>query len=306
MEDVLVTGSSGFIGANLCWYLADHGYSVYGVDVDEPQVELPEQVGTYTRDLTESPKLPDVDAIVHLAAHSQVQPLVNNPELAIENIEMTQHVLSEAERMDAFVVNASSRDVYGSALKPAEEDVTSDSPNGYAASKLSAEALANSYSQTRGVSITSLRLANVYGPRDLNQRVIPIFIALAEKGEELTVYGEGKLLDFVHVDDVCRAIRKAISRSEVIDGEAINVGSGTGTPLSELASRISEYVDACPGWSVSPDRKGDVTRYVSDLSKANALLDFEPQMALSDGLENTMDWYLDRPGLSSLIQSELQ
>ena len=306
MEDVLVTGSSGFIGSNLCWHLLNYGYTVHSVDISKPEVELPEQIKTHTQDLTESPDLPEADVIVHLAAHSQVQPLVDKPELAVENIEMTRHVLSEAKRMGAFVVNISSRDIYGSSLKPAEGDVTSESPNAYAASKLSGEALANSYRSTQDVSVTSLRLANVYGPRDLNQRVIPIFVALAENGEELTVYGEGKLLDFVYIDDVCRAIRGAISRSGVVDGEIINVGSGTGTSLSDLASRISEYVESCPGWSVSPDRKGDVTRYVSNLSKASALLNFEPETALTDGLEDTVDWYVNRPALLSSIHSGIQ
>jgi UDP-glucose 4-epimerase len=199
----------------------------------------------------------------------------------------------------------SSRDVYGSALKPREENVTCDSPNGYAASKLSGEALVNSYRHTKNLSATSLRLANVYGPRDLNPRVVPTFIALAENGEELSVYGERKLLDFVHVKDVCRAIRKTIGRSHVVDGEAINVGSGTGSSLFEVASQISEYIEACPGWSVSPDRKGDVTRYVSNLSKASALLNFEPKISLINGLENTVDWYLDRPMILSTIRSKV-
>lgn len=306
MENVLITGLNGFIGSNLCHHLANNGYTVHGVDINQPQFELPEGVEYYTRDLTALPKLPDVDAIVHLAAHSQVQPVAENLGLAIENIEMTRHVLNEAERMGAFVVNASSRDVYGSSIRPKEEDVTPNSPNGYAMSKLSSESLANSYRHTRGVSVTSLRLANVYGPKDLNQRVIPTFIALAEGGEELTVYGEGKLLDFIHIDDICRAIYRTIRRSAIVEGEAINVGSGTGVPLQEIASYISAYIESCPGWSVTTDRMGDVSQYVSNLSKANALLDFEPKIPLSGGLESTVDWYLNNPDQLSSIQSEVQ
>lgn len=304
MDKVLVTGSSGFIGSNLCNWLSENGYIVHGVDVEHPTFDLPNSVETHLHDLTSSPELPDVDAIVHLAAHSQVQPIVEDPEIAVENIEMIQHVLSEAERMDAFVVNASSRDVYGSAIKPEEEDVTPDSPNGYAASKLGSEALANAYKNTTGLSVTSLRLANVYGPRDLNQRVIPIFIALGAAGDELTVYGEGKLLDFVHVEDVCRAICEVIDRSEAVSGEIMNIGSGTGVTLPEVASYISEFINSCPGWTLSANRLGDVSRYVSDISKSSGLLGFDQKIPLSDGLTSTVDWYLDRPELLSEIRSK--
>lgn len=128
MNTVIVTGSSGFIGSNLCHRLCRDGYTVIGVDIDSPAFELPDAAESRTLDLTTSSTLPEADAIVHLAAHSQVQSVVDNPTYALENIEMTQHVLREAERMDACVINVSSRDVYGSAITPTEDDVTTDSP----------------------------------------------------------------------------------------------------------------------------------------------------------------------------------
>lgn len=147
MAETVVTGSSGFIGLNLCQRLAQAGYDVVGVDFEPPALELPNAVETRILDLTTAPTLPETGAIVHLAAHAQVQPVIADPDRAVENIAMTKHVLEEAARMDAYLVNASSR-VYESALEPSEE-VTSDSPNGYAASKLGAEALANAYRHTR-------------------------------------------------------------------------------------------------------------------------------------------------------------
>lgn len=165
-------------------------------------------------DLTSATELPESDIIVYLASHSQVQPIADDPQLALENLEMTQQVLTEVELMNAFVVNASSRDVYGSTVQPRESEVTADSPNGYAASKIGSEALANAYYHMREMPVASLQLANVYGSCDRNQRGISIFIALANAGEELTVYGEGKILDFVHVQDVCDAILATIQRAD--------------------------------------------------------------------------------------------
>ncbi|ERH00283.1 MAG: dTDP-D-glucose 4,6-dehydratase [Haloquadratum sp. J07HQX50] len=257
--------------------------------------ELPDTVDLYQRDLTASPELPEADVIVHLAAHSQVQPIVDEPQRAVDNMNMTQHVLSEATRMDAFVVNASSRDVYGSALQPQEHEVTVESPNGYAASKLGSEALVNAYRNTEYLSAVSLRLANVYGPRDMNRRVIPIFIMRASAGKELIVYGSGKILDFIYIDDVCRAILAAIERSHTLDGEVLNIGSGTGKPLSEVASQIAGDIESCPGWSIRSNRQGDVDRYIADISRAKSVLDFSPTVPFERGLSETSEWYMNNP-----------
>jgi|AntRauMinimDraft_3_1070383.scaffolds.fasta_scaffold01610_4 UDP-glucose 4-epimerase len=305
MTTVLVTGSSGFIGLNVCRQLAEEGYKVYGIDVNRPPFEIPDTVELKLLDLTDAPDLPEGDVIVHLAAHSQVQPVVDNPSLAVENIQMTQHVLEQAEQMGAFVINTSSRDVYGDGITPAESDVTPDSPNGYAASKLGGEAIANAYSHTYDVPVTSLRLANVYGPMDTNQRVLPIFISLAANSQELTVYGEGKLLDFVYIDDVCDAIISSICRNEIVSGEAINIGSGSGTPLAEVAAYVAESIEFCPGWSLSPDRSGDIGQYVTDISKANGLLGFEPTVPLDQGLTQTINWYMDHNDVRETILSRI-
>jgi UDP-glucose 4-epimerase len=224
-----------------------------------------------------------------------VQPIVNEPQRAVNNMSMTQHVLSEATRMDAFVVNASSRDVYGSAFQPREDEVTVDTPNGYAASKLGSEALVNAYRNTEDLSAVSLRPSNAYGPRDMNRRVIPIFITRASAGEELIVYGADKILDFIYIDDVCRAILAVIERSHIVDGEVLNIGSGTGKPLSEVASQIAGDIEACPGWRIKSNRQGDVDRYIADISRSKSVLDFSPTVSFERGLSETTEWYRNNP-----------
>jgi UDP-glucose 4-epimerase len=303
--DVLVTGASGFIGVNLCCRLIDEGYLVYAVDCKPRSNALPETVRYQQDDLTNHPNLPNVDYIIHLAAHSQVQPIVETPSYAVENITMIQHVLEEATRMDAGVVHASSRDVYGNAITPNTEEVTADSPNGYAASKLGAEALANAYNSTNRVPVTSLRLANVYGPQDRNQRVIPIFISLADAGKELSVYGGKKILDFVHVDDTCDALISALDRLHAVSGETINIGSGTGTPLTSVADHIATQIDVCPGWRVTENRTGDVARYVSETDRAASLLEFTADITLEEGISATIEWYHEHPDILTTIRNSL-
>ena len=297
MESVVVTGSSGFVGASLCRELIEEGYDVIGIDKQPPLFEHPPQLQTDIVDLTTSPDLPVADIVVHLAAHSQVQPIVNKTDLAMENMEMTRHVLFEASQNDAFVVNASSREIYGAAIRPLENEVSLDSPNGYAASKVACEALANSYRHTQHLRVTSLRLSNVYGPMDTNRRVIPTFIALANHGETLQVFGGEKVLDFVHVQDVCDAILATIRREPVTDGMSLNIGSGVASSLTRVASIVAEEIEVCPGWEFGPDRIGDVDTYVTNLSNAVAILDFNASVHLEEGLRQTIEWYQARPEL---------
>lgn len=138
---------------------------------------------------------------------------------------------------------------------------------------------------------------------DTNRRVIPIFIAQALAGEELTVYGDGKLLDFVHTNDICDGILTAVSRRSVVSGRTINLGSETGTPLSTVAASITDTIDACPGWRVADDREGDIGQYVSNLSTANAVLCFEPSLTFNEGLLETIKWYVDHPELIEEIRT---
>jgi UDP-glucose 4-epimerase len=294
VQTVLVTGAGGFVGNHLCRRLTDRGDDVIGVD-RRSSAALPATVESVDADLTERPALPAADVIVHLAAHSQVQPLIDDPPLAVENVQTTEHVLAEAARHDAGVVNVSSRDVFGSAVCPDDTTVGPDSPNPYAASKLAGEAFTNAYRNTTGIDAVSVRLTNVYGPGDHNPRVLPTFVRLATAGERLHVFGRGKLVDFVHVTDACRGLLAAVDRLSTVDGESITVGSGRGRRLETLAELVAETVPDCPGWTVDENRTGDVDRFVADLSRARGLLDYEPTRDFEAAVRETVEWYRDNP-----------
>jgi nucleoside-diphosphate-sugar epimerase len=110
------------------------------------------------------------------------------------------------------------------------------------------------------------------------------------------------MMDFVFINDVCDALATAIQRIDAVSGEVINVGSGTGTPLTLLADEIASEISTCPGWTTNSERAGDVSRYVSDISKAGALLDFEPSVDLSTGISSTIDWYMNRQDLLASLR----
>jgi len=302
MTEILVTGSSGAIGTALLSHLSDPEHSVIGVDIDPNQWGYDQQ--TVQADLRHPESLPDADVIVHLAAHSQVQPMVDSPSLAIENIQMTKQILDHAAKTNAHVILASSREVYGSAVRPSTEDITTDVANPYAASKIGSEAIASAYADCEGVENTVLRFTNVYGPYDITPRVIPIFVARALDGKELVVHGKSKLLDFVFIDDVVTAVMETIEHRDALVGETITVGSGIGTQLTTLAEIIGDKIDGCPGYTIEPNRTGDTDKFVADIEKAQALLGVDPR-PLSEGIEETIDWYRAHEQARSTILDQL-
>jgi UDP-glucose 4-epimerase len=301
-DEVLVTGASGFIGTALGERLLDAGVGVAGVDVE------PNRFSEAVDDVTEQLDIQDgldslsasPDAVVHLAATSRVGETVDRPARAVENVSRTRAVLDLCRSADARLVLASSREVYGRSdtLAPAEEAVSlDDCANPYGASKLADEALCTAYERCYGVDAVRLRFSNVYGRYDANPRVVPTFVALGTAGEELTVFGDEKILDFVHVDDAVDAVVETLATGEAVGGEAFNVGSSRGTPLVELARRVVETVPECPGYTVGDGRTGEVDRFVADVEKARRALGYEPTVSLADGLGRTVEWYRDHPAL---------
>ena len=303
MTKILVTGASGSIGTALLKQLESSEYEVVGVDKEPSEWDLETRI--LQQDLCAESELPSADVIIHLAAHSQVQSTLENPSLAVENIRTTERVLEHAQQIDADVILASSREVYGSEIRPQEDAVSIEATNPYGASKIGSEAIATSFQECFSVNVTTLRFANVYGPYDLNARVIPIFISLGSQGDKLTVYGNSKLLDFVYMDDVVDAIAETVNKRDSLSGEAITIGSGQGIQLSELAEKMVDQIEDCPGYTIQSNRTGDTEKFVAQIEKARALLGLEPT-PLGVGLSETIDWYQQHEQVLEKIRHKIK
>jgi len=303
MTKILVTGASGAIGTALLKQLESSEYEVVGVDKEQNKWNIETRI--FQQDLCAETELPSADVIIHLAAHSQVQSTLENPSLAVENIRTTERVLEHARQTDADVILASSREVYGSEIRPQEDDISIEATNPYGASKIGSEAIATSFRECFSVNVTTLRFANVYGPYDLNARVIPIFISLGTHGSELTVYGDSKLLDFVYMNDVVDAIIQVVNKRESLSGEAITIGSGRGIQLSELAEKMVAQIEDCPGYTIQSNRTGDTEKFVAQIGKARALLGLEPT-PLEVGLSETIDWYQQHEQVLEKIRHKIR
>src|SRR5207248_8352192 len=223
---VLITGSSGQIGTNLAVRLQQDGHQVFGVDkrlnpwTDAFPTLLQDLAGHYPAYAggIGGVEYPEVDAVVHLAAHAKVHQLVRQPHRALENAIMTFNVLEYARGRDLPIIFSSSREVYGDVHRFEEyAETVADfayTESTYSASKIAGEAFVYSYARCYGVRYLVFRFSNVYGrfDNDLHRmvRVLPLWIHKLARSEPITVYGEDKTLDFTYIDDCVDGIARAI------------------------------------------------------------------------------------------------
>jgi UDP-glucose 4-epimerase len=308
---VLITGSSGQIGTNLGLFLQERGHFVFGIDkrpnswTNEIETLL-QDLSSPFRDFEEGighvEYPPDLDAVVHLAAHAKVHKLVEQPDRALENITMTYNVLEFCRQNDLPLIFSSSREVYGDIHRYITEESYADfafTESPYSASKISGEALIYSYAQCYGLKYLVYRFSNVYGRYDNDlermSRVIPKFIREISERQPITIYGEDKVLDFTYIDDCIAGISTGLENlaSGKDVNHTINLAFGQGNSLVTMAEYIGQALGIKPVVHIKPPRVGEVTHYVANIGKARALLGYSPKTPLKEGIERAVAWSTD-------------
>lgn len=304
----IVTGGAGFIGSELVRQLAERGERVAVIDnlvngkrenlagVLGPRVSLVEQdiraVASYASLLREA------DVVYHLAClgvrHSVHSPIENH------DVNATATLSLLAASRDAGVpkfVYVSSSEVYGTARwAPMNEDHPTFPCTVYGGSKLAGEAYARAFHRTYGYPTVVVRPFNTYGPRSHHEgdsgEVIPKFLLRCLAGKPLMIFGDGtQTRDFTFVSDSARGIILAGTRDAAV-GRTINLGSGVEVTVNDLARSVAEVAGCRDAAIVHDDpRPGDVLRLCADMSQARALLGYEVQVALADGLTRLLEWY---------------
>lgn len=299
---VLITGSSGQIGANVALSLLQRGDTVVGIDsranswTDRIRTRIMDLTTASPQDLKETAK-PDV--VLHFAANAKVFELVEHPDRAMDNVKMLFAVLDYCRRERIPLIFSSSREVYGDIHRHVTEEAAADfvvAESPYSASKIAGEAFIYSYARCYGLPYLVFRFSNVYGRYDNDlkrlERVIPLFIDRIARGMPIVVYGKEKVLDFTYVDDCVRGVLAGIDAllSGRFCGETINLASGRGSCLVDVVNLVSLALRTEPSVRYEPTRSGEVTQYVADLSKARELLGYEPATLLSAGLPLAIQW----------------
>lgn len=301
IRKILVTGSSGTIGTRLCQRLLENDYDFIGVDWKKNKWDKEIEKRTIHLDLRNKKllfkKIPkNVDLIIHLAANARVYDLVLNPNLALDNIITTFNILEFARASNIKkIIFASSREIYSNSPKiiHKEDDVRInfiESP--YSASKLSGEALIRAYNKCYGINFVIIRFSNVYGMYDDSNRVIPLFIKLANQNKNLVIYGKDKLLDFTYIDDAVNGILLSIKKFEKAKNNVFNIASGKGTKILDVAKLIIKNLNSKSKIIIKENRKGEVIKYIANINKAKKFLDYQPKIAIKEGIIRSIDWYI--------------
>ena len=292
---VLVTGGAGFIGSTIVDALKARGDDVVVVDdvSTGDRANLAPGVALRVADVSDAKALREAlrgetfDAVVHCASKTKVVESMEKPDLYRRVIvEGTRNVVRLGEELHArMLVNISTGGaIYGETPVCASEAVPVDPISNYGKFKAEAEQIVAS----AGIANITLRLANVYGPRqrqDLEGGVIAIFLGRWRRGEKLVVYGNGTAQrDYIYVGDVADAVLASFAGKWK---GVYNIGSGVATSVNDLIAALTGILGPPPGVTKAPDRPGETQRSCVDASKAKSDGLWQLRTALIEGLRRT-------------------
>ena len=304
----LITGGAGFIGSHLAEALLEKGHEV--ICFDNMSTGKPKNIehlkdnsnfsfvegDANTDQLDAVFKNHKFDWVFHYAAVVGVKRTLENPMLVLKDIEGIKNILKLSKEGNVKkVMFASSSEVYGHPVEvPEREDGVINASLPYAAVKLIGEKFMESYYQEYGLKTCSLRLFNVYGPRQIDTDygfVVGIFIKQALANQQPTVFGDGtQTRDFVYVKDNVNTTIEA-AKSDKTNGEVINLGNGNETSVLELAKNVIEVSGKKLEPKFMESRDDEIKRRSPDVTKMKQLIDYETQYSLEAGLKKTMEWY---------------
>jgi UDP-glucuronate decarboxylase len=304
---ILVTGGAGFLGSHLVDRLMNNGDDVICVDnlytgnkqnilkwFDRPNFEF------IRHDITEPIRL-EVDQIYHLACPASPVHYQSNPIKTIKTSVLgTMNMLGLAKRVKARFFLASTSEVYGDPdIHPQREDYWGNvNPIGiracYDEGKRIAETLTYDYHRQHNLEVRVVRIFNTYGPRMLENdgRVVSNFIAQALQGNPLTIYGDGtQTRSFCYVSDLISGFVKLMNSDYPYP---VNIGNPGEYTIAQLASTIQEMINPESKVIFQPLPSDDPRRRRPDITKAKSLLNWEPTIDLTEGLQSTIDYFKQR------------
>jgi len=305
-KTILVTGGGGFIGSHLCERLLNDGHDVICLDnfftgsKENIRHLLPNRAFELIRHDVTTPIQLEVDAIFNLACPASPIHYQHDPvQTAKTNVLGAINMLDLAKRLKIPVLQASTSEIYGDPkVHPQTEEywgnVNSIGPRScYDEGKRCAETLFFDYRKQYGVSIKVVRIFNTYGPRMLpnDGRVVSNFIVQALKGEDITIYGDGKQTrSFCYISDLVEALVRMMNTPAEITGP-FNLGNPEEFTVRELAEKVISFTGTKSKLIFCNLPQDDPARRKPDISKANKNLSWQPSIQLDAGLQETIKYF---------------
>ena len=313
----LVTGTAGFIASQVCQQLLDHGDHVVGVDNlnDYYDIRLKnwrlKQLKDHTnarnftfvdQDIEDRTKLCDLfqtegpfDAVLNMAARAGVRSSIENPHVYLStNVGGTLNLLESMRTQECKkLVLASTSSLYAGQKMPFTEDLAVNEPlSPYAASKKAGELMAYSYHKLYQMDVSVVRYFTVFGPAGRPDMSPYRFIKWIAEEETIEMFGDGsQSRDFTYVDDIARGTIAAI---QDVGYEIINLGGGRNpVSLNTVISKLEVLLGKKAKVDHKPFHVADLMETWADISKAKRLLDWEPRVSLDEGLEKSVQWFMD-------------
>ncbi len=309
---VLITGGAGFIGSHLSEWFLKQKEKVIVIDnlitgrkqniqefLEDPNFEF------IHHDICNRIEIKgDIDVVLHFASPASPKDYFKYPIQTMKTGALgTLNMLELAKEKKAIFFLASTSEVYGDPLQHPQTErywgnVNPTGPRAvYDESKRFAEALTMAYHREFNLKIRIARIFNTYGPkmRTDDGRVIPNFITQALKNEPLTIYGDGKQTrSFCYISDMIKGMLRLLEK-EI--HEPVNLGNPKEITIIELAETIKKLTESKSSLRFLPMLPDDPKRRKPDISKAQKLLNWKPEVPLEEGLNNTISWFKEKASL---------
>ncbi len=315
MNNILVTGGAGFIGSNFIYYMLKKHPDYRIVCIDSLtyagnlstlcEAEKNENFRFYKADITDRKAVDKLfgeekfTAVVNFAAESHVDRSIERPEVFLKtNILGTQVLMDCCKKYGNIRYHQVSTDeVYGDLpLDRPDLFFTEETPihtsSPYSASKASADLLVMAYYRTYKLPVTISRCSNNYGPYHFPEKLIPLMIINALGGKSLPVYGKGlNIRDWLYVEDHCKAIDMILEKGRI--GEVYNIGGHNERTNIAVVKTILKILGKDESLiKYVTDRPGHDMRYAIDPTKIKNELGWYPETSFDEGIEKTVEWYL--------------
>ncbi len=328
---LLVTGGAGFIGSNFIHYVFKKNNKLNILNLDNltyagnllnlKTIENNNRYKFIKGDILNKKLVNKIfsqykpDSIINFAAESHVDRSILKPDQFLKTNIIGTQVLLEASKQYGVkrFIQISTDEVYGSVPNGKSKEYAGLKPNSpYSASKASADLLCRSYHKTFGVPVIITRSSNNYGQFQFPEKLIPLIINNAIEEKPLPIYADGKnMRDWIYVNDNCEAIYKTMTKGKI--GEIYNIGGSSAERNINIVKKICKILSIKTGRPIKKilslilyvkDRPAHDFRYCLDTSKIYNELKWEAATDINDGLEKTVDWYLNNNNWVNKVQNK--